>query len=166
MPSSLSLPSAALQAVFGCHPVAACFTTAANTTAAAQHQPYFWDKVKLLALIPIGNESSWPPACFIGPLRGLMLPFKHLLIYIPRDIAEEVFCWDMSMPCPASAHFHVSWAHHSYKQGQIWMLPSCFLSSGANSCMWFSPQQSSPLNWTYRRIGCGWASSSVTHFPL
>lgn len=87
------------------HLLATRRTTAPNTTVVAQCQLDFWGQVKPLALIPIGTESSWPPTYFTGPLRRLMLPFTHLLIYIPRDIPEEVFLWDITVLWPVFATF-------------------------------------------------------------
>lgn len=101
--SSLSLPSAALQARSLQPHVHRCFkhNSACTTLIISGGQD------KLQALVTAGTTSSWLPTFFIGPLKRLTLPLTHLLSYIQRGITEEESLWDVTILWPVSACVHV-----------------------------------------------------------
>lgn len=48
-----------------------------------------------------------------------MLPFTHLLIYIPRDFKEEDSLWDMTILWPVSAYIHVNTPSFHWRRAKL-----------------------------------------------
>lgn len=142
--SSLSEPSADLHVLSEQFPCSCMCISAPSTTVTTQHRLYFRGEEggggqdELLGTDHCGDCILMATNFLYRAIKRLTLPLTHPLIYTPWDITKEESLWDTAMLWPVSAYVHVKWAHcSSTGEGQT-ILPSCSLSSGANSCVWIT----------------------------